>query len=243
LGFHAVIVWEVEAAGRRTGRGAGGRGLEGEAMTGRYVVAAVGLGLVGLAVASPVPREQPAAAFPAGRYVLAGGVDAATGDDVLELKDKFRLRPNQYVLSGGKKPTDEIVVDDDLELLQGDKKLFVDDDTVASTERRGKLTARYQGQPIVLVLDREKPLHVRVTDHRPTEAVVGELWLHRYDGARKPLTRGVSQPSAPDLPHVFIDEKFDLKDGFERPAGVATDARTELPERPALLLPRFRTGR
>ncbi len=211
-------------------------------MTGRWAVGVVGLGLVGAALASPAPRERQAA-FPPGRYVLAGGVDAATGDDVLELREKFRLRPNQYVLSGGPKPTDEVVVDDDLELRQGDRRLFVDDDTVASTERRGKLTARYQGQPIVLVLDRDKPLAVRATDHHPADAILGELWLHRSDGARKQLTKGVREQSANDLPHVFFDEKFDVKDGFARPVQMATGARTELPERPALLLPRFRTGR
>ena len=210
-------------------------------MTGRISLSVIVAGLAGALFASPIPRDRAVpAAFPPGRYVLAGGDDPATGDDVLELKEKFRLRANQYILSGGKKPTDEIVVDDDLDVFQAEKRLFIDDDHVASTERRGKQAAHYQGQPIVLVLDPAKPLHIRVTDYTASDAIVGELWLHRSDGARKELTKGISQQSAADLPHVFFDEKYNLRDGFERPGQVATDVITELPEWPASLLPRFR---
>jgi hypothetical protein len=209
-----------------------------------------GLGLVAVAAlgasltASPVPRTQPKGAnMPAGRYVLAGGPEAATGQDVHEFTAAFRMKPRQYILSGGPAPTDPLTVDDDLELLQGTTKLFVDDDGLASTERRGKQPARYQGQPIVLVLDPAKPLQIRVTDHMATEAIVGELWLHRYDGAKAQLTKGVTQQSAATLPHVFFAEKFDLGRVFEVPRGVKTDAVTELPDKPASLLARFRDRR
>lgn len=208
------------------------------------------LGLVGLAilgtslVASPVPRVPPKGAnMPAGRYILAGGPDVATGQDIHEFMTAFRMKPGQYILSGGPTPTDPITVDDDLELLQGDKKLFVDDDQIASTERRGKQPARYQGQPIVLVLDTTKPLQVRVTDHGVTDAIVGELWLHRFDGAKVQLTKGVTQQSAATLPHVFFAEKFDVTRAFEMPKSVKTDAVTELPDKPAMLLARFRDRR
>jgi hypothetical protein len=208
------------------------------------------LGLVGLVVlgagvaASPVPRTHPKAAnMPAGRYVLAGGPEAATGQDLHEFMAAFRMKPGQFILSGGPSPTDPLTVDDDLELLQGDKKLFVDDDGRVSTDRRGKDPARYQGQPIILVLDPSKPLQVRVTDHHVTDAIVGELWLHRYDGAKVQLTKGVSQQSAATLPHVFFAEKFDLSRAYETPKVVKSDAVTELPDKPALLLARFRDRR
>ncbi|MDB5313780.1 MAG: hypothetical protein JWO38_7982 [Gemmataceae bacterium] len=204
-------------------------------------------GVVGLAAvlgaASPVPAEaRKAAAFPAGKYVLGGEKEAAKGDDVMDLKKTFRLKANQYVLSGGPSPTDKIVVDDDLAVLQGGAELFVDDDTVRSTETRPGFPVKYQGYPVVLVLDPAKKVQLRATDHYATEAILGPVWVHRWDGARKKLTAGKTQDSAPTLPDVFFDESFDLATGFEMPGGISHDAETDLPAKPASLLPRFRPG-
>src|SRR5258708_26108591 len=82
--------------------------------------------------------------FPDGRYVLAGGKEAAVGEDVTELMSDFTMRPGQYILSGGPNPTDEIIVDDDLEILQGGKSLFVDNDRIDSRDKRGQSPATYQ---------------------------------------------------------------------------------------------------
>jgi hypothetical protein len=195
----------------------------------------------GTLLAAPVPGEtRKPAAFPAAHYVLAGAGEPAQGDDVYEFMKTFRLRPGQFVLSGGSKPTDYIAVDDDLELYQDGKSLFIDDDRVRSANVRGKQASRYQGQPIVLVLDPAKKLRVVAVDHQATDAIVGQLWLHRWDGARKRLTEGKQQASVAALPSTFFDESFTLTDGFEMPEKVNTDAATELPEKPATLLPRFK---
>jgi hypothetical protein len=197
----------------------------------------------GKGLGSPANRgEGKPAVFPAGPYVLTGGREAARGDDVLELRSDFKLRRNQYVLSGGPKPTDTILVDDDLEVKSGDRKVFEDDDGVRTTETRGKQPAKYQGHPIVLVLDPKEKLRIRVTDHSAVDAIVGELWLHRHDGGKRRLTKEIREASADRLPHMFFDEQFDLGQGFERPEREAIEAGTveQLPERPATLLPRFR---
>ena len=227
---------------------------EGEAMRNRsrtgmwgaaWAVLAAAAGVVvwaGVAGGVPTPSDAGKAyPFPPGRYVLTG-VEDARGGDVLELRDHFTLRPGQYILSGGPNPTDLIVVDDDLEVLSGERKVFIDDDHVRSTENRGKRPATYQGFPIVLVADPKAKLHLRVTDCQETDAIVGELWLHRHDGAKRRLTTGVAQPSAQQLPNVFFDEKFDLSEGFEKPASVPAvkGPVTELPQHPAKLLPRFK---
>jgi hypothetical protein len=199
------------------------------------------LAAVSALLASPAPGEtRKPAAFPAGHYVLAGAGEPALGGDVYEFTKTFRLKPGQYVLSGGAKPTDLIVVDDDLEVHQDGKKLFVDDDHVASTERRGKQAAAYQGQPIVLVLDPSKKFRIVVIDHGATDAIVGELYLHRWDGARKKLTEGRREQSAPTLPNTFFDESYTLTEGFELPEKVATGGEVAVPEKPATLLPRFK---
>lgn len=196
--------------------------------------------VVGFVTGAPVPTDTgKPAAFPVGRYVLGGEKDSARGRDVLELTKTFRLKPGQYVFSGGPSPTDVILVDDDLEILQGDRSLFIDDDNVRSTENLGKQPARYQGFPIVLILDASKKVQVRATDCNPSEAILGPIWLHRWDGARKKLTAGKSEESVMALPHVFFDESFDLIDGFEMPKRVSYDAATDLPAVPASLLPRF----
>jgi hypothetical protein len=194
---------------------------------------------VGALLAAPVPNEtRKPAAFPAGRYVLTGAGEPAQGDDVYEFNKPFRLKPGQYILSGGSKPTATIAVDDDLELSQ-DGTLFVDDDGV-STTNRGKQAARYQGHPIVLVLDPSKKLRVVAIDRTARDASIGTLFLHRWDGAAKKLTSGKSEQSAENLPNTFFDESFELTDGFEVPKDVSTDATIDVPEKPALLLPRFK---
>jgi hypothetical protein len=199
------------------------------------------LAAVSALLAAPAPGDtRKPAAFPAGSYVLAGAGEPARGDDLYEFTKTFQLKPGHYVLSGGTKPTDSIVVDDDLEVYQDGKKLFVDDDHVASTERRGKLPATYQGHPIVLVLDPAKKFRIVVIDRSATEAIVGELYVHRWDGARKKLTDGKREQSAPNLPNTFFDEAYSLTDGFELPEKVATGAEVTVPDRPAMLLLRFR---
>lgn len=191
--------------------------------------------------AAPVPANaRKPAAFPAGIYVLAGATEPAQGTDVYEFTKTFRLKPGQYVLSGGPKPTDLILADDDLEVYQEKTALFVDNDNARSTEVRGKQAARYQGRPILLVLDPAKKLRVVVIDYHPTSAEVGALWLHRWDGATKKLTDGKRAESAPVLPNTFFDESFALADGFEVPEKVSTDAALDVPDKPATLLPRFK---
>jgi hypothetical protein len=207
----------------------------------RLFAAGVVLAALGTLVAAPVPADmRKPAAFPAGHYVLAGASEAAQGDDVYEFTKTFRLKPGQYVLSGGPKPTDLILVDDDLEVYQEKTALFLDNDTIRSTETRGKQAAKYQGRPIVLVLDPTKKLRIVAIDYHPTSAAVGPLWLHRWDGAAKKLTEGKSAESAPVLPATFFDQSFALGDGFEMPEKVSTDAAIEVPEKPASMLPRFK---
>jgi|GEM_PF-6361755 len=208
----------------------------------RFVLSIVVLAAVGVLLAAPVPAEtRKPAAFPAGHYILTGAGEPAQGTDVYEFTKTFRLKPGQYILSGGEKPTDSIVIDDDLEVHQGDKKLFIDDDQVASTDRRGKRAASYQGQPIVLVLDPTKKVRIVGIDHFATEAIISELWLHRWDGARKKLSDRRREQSAPLLPNTFFDESFALDEGFKMPENVATDAAIDVPEKPATLLPRFKS--
>lgn len=207
----------------------------------RIFATGIVLASVGMVLASPVPNEtRKPAAFPAGHYVLTGAGEPARGEDVLEFTKAFHLRPGQYVLSGGSKPTDLILVDDDLEVYQDKVQLFVDDDHVRTSETRGKFAAKYKGEPIVLVLDSTKKVRIVGIDCNPTEAIVGPLWLHRWDGARKKLTDGVTLNSPPNLPATFFEESYTLSEGFEMPDKVSTDASIDLPEKPATLLPRFR---
>ncbi|MBN9118595.1 MAG: hypothetical protein J0I06_05485 [Planctomycetes bacterium] len=207
----------------------------------RLLAAGAVLLAAGALVAAPVPGEtRKPAAFPAGSYVLTGAGEPARGDDVFEFTRTFRLKPGRYVLSGGPKPTDPILVDDDLEVYQEKAALFVDDDHVRSTETRGKRAAKYQGRPIVLVLDPTKQLRIVAIDYYESEAILGALWLHRWDGAMKKLTDGKTAASAPVLPGTFFDESFALADGFELPEKVPTDAAVDVPEKPATLLPRFK---
>src|SRR5215510_16408332 len=104
----------------------------------RLLATSVVLLAVGALIAAPVPADtRKPAAFPAGIYVLTGADEPAQGTDVYEFTKTFRLKPGQYVLSGGPKPTDLILVDDDLEVYQEKTALFIDDDHVRSTETRG----------------------------------------------------------------------------------------------------------
>jgi hypothetical protein len=209
----------------------------------RKLLAAAGLSaLVVLAVANgaPIPViERKPAAFPAGKYILGGHKETARGDDVLDLTKAFRLKKDQYIISGGPSPADRIVIDDDLEIDQGAKMLFRDDDGVRSTDDKGK--NYYDGYPIVLVLDSTKKMGIRATDCCVTEAILGPVWIHRWDGARKKLTGGKTERSAAALPNVFFDEEAAIADGFEFPGDIPhDDAATELPTVPASLLPTFR---
>jgi hypothetical protein len=209
----------------------------------RMFATAVVFGAVGVLLAAPVPAEtRKPAAFPAGHYVLTGAGEPAQGNDVFEFTKTFRLRPGQYILSGGEKPTERILVDDDLEVYQEKTALFIDDDHVRSTENRGKFAAKYQGQPIVLVLDPAKKLRIVAIDCAPTDAILGQLWLHRWDGARKKLTDGKQLASVANLPATFFDEWYALGEGFEMPEKVSTDAELDVPAKPAHLLPRFKAA-
>jgi hypothetical protein len=178
----------------------------------------VGIGL--LLVCGTLPATEPAATerflFPAGTYILGGGPKPATGRDATALRAPFALHPDQYVLSGGPRPTDPILVDDDLEILRGKTPLFIDDDHVRSTERRGGLNCTYGGEPIVLALPPGSTFRVRAIDHAPTEAILGELYLHRSDGAKWRLTEGRRARSSDRLPHTFFEETFTPAASFER---------------------------
>jgi hypothetical protein len=205
------------------------------------LLAAIVLAGVGESSPREIDRAKPAP-MPPGRYVLTGGATEALGDDVLELKKDFYLREGQYILSGGPNATDLIKVDDDLQVTSGDKKVFVDDDNIPSRNTRGKEAAKYQGFPIVLVVDASKKLRIVVKDCCESDAAVGELWIHRMDGAKVKLTEGTQRTSAAKLPDTFFDEQYDLLKVFDSPARprVVTGTVETLPESPAKLLPRFR---
>lgn len=132
-------------------------------------------------------------------------------------------------------------MDDDLTVLQGEKELFVDDDRLRSDDPRPMFVGRtltYRREPVVLVPDPAQKLPLRATDHFATEAVLGPIWVHRWDGVRKKLTGGVAEESASDLPHVYFDRSFSLTEGLEAPERLSRDPAEELPDRPASLLRR-----
>lgn len=208
-----------------------------------FSILSIGLAFVFTLEAGGVPRPDEKGktyVFPAGRYILAGGPEAAIGDDNTELMEDFTLKPGQYILSGGPNATDRLVIDDDIEILQGDKLLFNDNDQIATNERNTKTAPSYKGMPIVLAADAKGKLRIRVTDHRGVDAVVGELWLHRHDGASRLITKEIRQASAQQLPNLFFNEEIDLTKGFEMPSKIrsASGSVIDMPERPALLLPR-----
>jgi hypothetical protein len=150
--------------------------------------------------------------FPPGTYVLGG--PNATARDAFEVKEPFTLHPVQYVLSGGPKPIDKIIVDDDLELERGKVRLFTDDDHIWSKDDKPQQAGQYCGWPIVLVLPPGSKLRIRAIDCYQVSAELGELYLHRCDGASKRLTKARKEASNPRLPHVFFEEEFDVDEGF-----------------------------
>jgi hypothetical protein len=192
----------------------------------------------------PAPPSS-AGVLPAGRYVLTAESGTATAGNALEIKAPFRLRTGQYVLSGGPRASDPIVVDDDLTISVGNSRLFEDDDHVRSDDARSGIGRRYAGEPIVLVVPGEK-LRVRATDHCGTEAHLGPLYLHRHDGAYRRLTDAIERQSATTLPHTFFDREFNLKEGFTGPSTVGRAAgngqATLMPPSPADLLPAAAAG-
>jgi hypothetical protein len=166
--------------------------------------------------------------------VLGGGPETARGTDAAKVADPFTLHPDQYVLSGGPAPTDPIDVDDDLEVLVGDAKLFLDDDHLRSTDTRfGKDRRTYDGSPLILRLPPGATFRVRAVDCAPTEAGLSELWLHRWDGAKRRLTPAVKEKSNAQLPHVFFDKEYKVAEGFDPAPVRAAPARTDR-EREAL---------
>jgi hypothetical protein len=181
--------------------------------------------LVLLPAALPARADDPRPAphqFPPGTYVL-GGSKAATVRDAFEVKEAFTLHPVQYILSGGPNPTDRIIVDDDLEIECGKVRLFTDDDQVWSKDATPQRPGQYLGWPIVLVLPPGSKLRIRAIDCQQVSAELGELYLHRCDGASKRLTKARKERSNARLPHVFFEEEFDLAEGFpplrdDRPA-------------------------
>jgi hypothetical protein len=205
-----------------------------------YVLAglvAVGLLLQRAAVSQAVvvpPDAEKRQIFPPGKYVLGGGAQPARGKDTFDINKPFTLRPGQYILSGGPLPTDRIVVDDDLEVSSGDKLLFMDDDHVASTEMRQGWPCTYDGTPIILVLDPKAKLRIQAVDHCANDAILGELYLHRSDGARRRLSERIAENSNANLPHIFFSREFALDHDFEGPMAI-TDVM-QMPECPASLL-------
>jgi hypothetical protein len=155
--------------------------------------------------------------FPAGTYVLGGGPETATGKHAAKIAEPFTLHPHQFILSGGPNPTDPIVVDDDLEIAAGKTLLFLDDDHVRSSERRPGLQCTYQGWPLILALRPGVKFRVRAIDHNPTEAELGDLYLHRADGAKEQVVKARKERSNARLPHVFFEQEFDSGTVFATP--------------------------
>lgn len=182
--------------------------------------------------------------YPPGKYILGGGQKAARGEHLYEIKRPFRLRPGQFILSGGPKPTDPIVVDDDLEVSSGDKPLFMDDDHVKSTETRknfGGFSCTYSGAPIILVLDAKAKLRILAIDTFGPDAELGELYLYRHDGAKRRLTEAIKEQSNMILPHIFFTKEFAVDGGFEPAPSIKAETQKEvmlMPAIPASLLPK-----
>jgi RNA polymerase sigma factor (sigma-70 family) len=147
--------------------------------------------------------------FPPGRFVLGGLARPARGQDVARIDKPFTLHPNQYILSGGPRPTDPMEVDDDLEISCGKRLLFIDDDGHASGDARHTKECTFDGSPIILVIPPGAKFRLRVVDRFPDGASVSDVYMHRWDGARKRLVTARWQHSNPVLPHTFFDQEFD----------------------------------
>jgi hypothetical protein len=156
---------------------------------------------------SPAPAVADGA-IPGGEYVIADGGTTATERNVHRFDAPFSLRPGQFVLSGGPKPTDRIEVDDDLEIRVGDKLVFVDDDHVSTKDNRSGVGRRYAGTPILLQMAPDQTIRIRAIDHCATEAALGTLYLHGADGLRPLSAKPILRASAASLPHTFFDEAF-----------------------------------
>jgi RNA polymerase sigma factor (sigma-70 family) len=166
------------------------------------------------------PGSRPAAhRYPPGKYILGGLARTARAPDVARIDRPFTLHPNQYILSGGPRPTDPVRVDDDLELYCGKRLLFIDDDADPSRDRIKD--PPYDASPIILVIPPGARLRLRAIDRIPDGAYVGDMYLHRWDGARKRLVTARWQHSNPQLPHAFFDQEFDCS--FPVVAGPATE--------------------
>src|SRR5258708_37490991 len=98
---------------------------------------------------------------------------------------------------------------------------------------------------MIFVADGKQKLKITATDHCPVDAILSPLWLHRHDGAKRQLTKGLNQPSANTLPNVFFNEEFDLTKDFDLPEKVRTGTGSviDLPEHPAMLLPKNKTNK
>lgn len=148
--------------------------------------------------------------FPAGTYISCSGNKPAKGQDAAKHESRFKLEPGQYVLSGGPRPTDPILVDDDLVVAVGDRPVFVDDDHCRSDETRSEWHRTYDGSPLILSLHDAGKIRVQAIDTAESEAVLGPLFLFRYDGASKKVTDRVEEASQPPLPRTFFDKEFDV---------------------------------
>jgi hypothetical protein len=182
-------------------------------------------------------REEAWIRFPSRQIHPRGAAEACRGEDLFEIKKPFRLRPGQFILSGGSGPTEPIVVDDDLEVSSGEKVAFIDDDHVKSTETRknfGGFSCTYSGAPIILVLDQKAKLRILAIDTFGPDAELGELYLHRHDGARRRLTEHIQQQSNRVLPHIFFSKEFALDGSFE-PAPSIKEETKEVMLMPAIL--------
>jgi hypothetical protein len=197
----------------------------------RHVLAALLGALAASLCATATPADAAPAGhlFPPGTYVLGGGPETATAKDAVAVRQRFTLHPDQYVLSGGPEPTDPIVIDDDLEVLRGGATLFRDDDHVRSTQRRDPRCV-YQGWPIILALGPGAKFRLRAIDHMVSDAELGDLYLHRWDGAKRQLVKARKERSSPTLPHVFFDQELAVDEGFAAPAP-AGRARPVSPQR------------
>jgi RNA polymerase sigma factor (sigma-70 family) len=145
--------------------------------------------------------------FPPGRYVLGDLARPARGPDAARIDKPFTLHPNQYILSGGPRPTDPIGLDDDLEIYCGKRLLFIDDDGHCPGDTINHST--FDGSPLILVIPPGAKFRLRAIDRGADGASLGNVYLHRWDGARKQLVTGFWQHSNPQLPHAFFDQEFD----------------------------------
>lgn len=148
-----------------------------------------------------------AGAFPR-EVILCTGNKTTRGREKAELEKGFSLGPDEFILSGGESPADLIIVDDDLTVNIGDRKVFVDDDGCRSNETRPEWNRVYDGTPLLLQVGTEEKIVVMATDRGQSGAVVGELYLHGRDGLRLKITDRIEQASASQLPNTFFTREI-----------------------------------